>query len=279
MTRKRLFLPLLLACGGLLAFVVVGCGESGGAADPVCGNAVLEGDEACDNGTLPGTLAGGACTDTCTWREFDPDTGASGGSGREAAVAMNARGDFVIVWQGRDGTLGGERLDVFAAVYGANGALRAPVFRVNQETAMDQMYPSVGIDGEGRFVVVWFTSDEAGMAVNPSLDNVSMRAFLADGTPATDEVQVNTWTDGPHGRAYVAVNNGGDMVISWSSDGQDGDLMGVYAQRGDSGGNLLATPPFQVHTVTIDDQENPHVGISESGEFVIAYESFGQEES
>jgi len=269
MTQKRLFLPLLLACGGLMAFVAAGCG--GGTTGAECGNGVVEGDEACDDGAG----AGGACTELCTLQEWNPDTGGSG-SAREPAVAMNADGDFVVVWQARDGTLGGDRLDVYAAVYGANGSPRTPAFLVNQQTDVDQLYPSVGMDGEGNFVVAWYTWDEAGVTP-PDLDNVSMRAFLADGTPATDEIQVNTWTDGPHFRVQVGVNDGGDLVISWGNDGQDGDLTGVFAQLGDSGGNLLAEPPFQVNTITTDAQENPHVGISAAGEFVIAWESKGQE--
>jgi hypothetical protein len=275
MTRMRVFLPWLLACGGLVAFVVAGCGEGAAGNEAVCGDGVLEGNEACDDGTGAGDLVTGACTDTCTWREWNPDTGGTG-SAREPAVAMNADGDFVIVWQAREGTLGGERLDVFAAVYSASGSPRIPAFRVNQQTGLDQMYPSVGMDGEGRFVVAWYTWDEAGITPT-DVDNVSMRAFLPDGTPATDEVQVNTWTDGPHFRVQVGINDSGALVISWANDGQDGDLTGVFAQLGDSGGNLLATPPFGVNSVTSDSQDNPHPGISGSGDFVIAWESKGQE--
>lgn len=269
MTRMRRIWPLLLALGGLAAFVATGCG--GGTAGAECGNGVREGDELCDDGLL----AGGACNDTCTWQQFNPDTGGSG-SAREPAVAMNASGEFVVVWQARDGSLGGERLDIFAAVYDANGNPRTPAFMVNQETAVDQLYPSVGMDGEGRFVVAWYTWDEAG--VTPAnLDNASIRAFMPDGTPASDEIQANTWTDGAHFRVQVAVNDGGDMVVSWGNEGQDGDAKGVFAQLGDSMGNLLATPPFQVNTVTFDSQENPHAGISASGDFVISWESKGQE--
>ncbi len=273
MTRKRRFMPLLLALGGLMAFAAGGCGGGGGNAGAECGNGVVEGDELCDNGTL----GIGSCTDLCTWQEYNADN-AGTGSAREPAVAMNADGDYVVVWQAQDGTQGGERLDVYAAVYGANGAARMPAFRVNQETTVDQLFPSVGIDGEGRFVVAWYTWDQAGV-VSADLDNVSMRAFMADGTPATDEIQVNTWTDGSHFRVQVGVNDDGDMVISWGNDGQDGEGTGVFAQLGDSEGNLLATAPFQVNTITTDAQENPHVGIAGNGEFVIAWESKGQEAS
>jgi hypothetical protein len=232
---------------------------------------VLEGDELCDNGTL----GIGTCTEACTWQEFNPDTGGTG-SAREPAVAMNAHGDFVVVWQAQEGSLGGERLDVFAAVYGADGIPRTPAFMVNQQTTLDQLYPAVGVDGEGRFVVAWYTADQAGITP-ANVDNVSMRAFGADGTPATDEIQVNTWTDGPHFRVNVGINDNGHMVISWGNNGQDGDLTGVFAQRGDSAGNLAATAPFQVNTITTAEQENPAVGISAAGDFLIAWESKGQE--
>ncbi len=265
-----LLVTLMAAPLAVMMTLTPACGAAQAGAE--CGNGVVERGEECDNGT-PGL---GACTQACTFKEWHPDT-AGTGSSREPAVAMSHSGDFVVVWQAQNGSLaGGERLDVYAALYSANGAVVTPAFRVNKQTALDQVYPSVGMDDEGRFVVAWYTVDQAG--VTPTdLDNVYLRAFAPDGAPVTGDVQVNTWTDGPHLRAHVGVNGAGDMVVAWGNDGQDGDITGVFAQMGDSTGNLLSTPPFQVNTVTADAQANPHVGISSSGEFVIAWESKGQE--
>ena len=48
---------------------------------------------------------------------------------------------------------------VQAAAFAANGTARGDAFRVNELTTVDQMFPSVGIDGEGRFVVAWYTDN------------------------------------------------------------------------------------------------------------------------
>ncbi|MFH2006468.1 MAG: hypothetical protein ABI333_07780 [bacterium] len=270
MRRLRPMRLLLLVLGAGISLAVAGCSSSPGA---VCGNGVVEGAELCDNGTQPGSLGGGACTSTCTWQEYNPDTAGTGNAIRPS-VAMNRAGQYVVVWQASGGT-GAEGQDIYAAVFGASGSLLMPAFRVNEITTVDQEYPSVAIAGDGRFVVTWHTTDPYGG--HDDLDNVSMRAFLANGLPATPELQVNTYTTGRQNFPSVGVNEPGDLVIAWSSDGQDGDLTGVYAALGSVDGQLLAAEPFQVNTEIINLQEKPNVGVADDGRFVITWESTGQE--
>jgi hypothetical protein len=272
MRIKRPNRLLLLALGAGFSLAVMGCGSSPSA---VCGNGVVEGAELCDNGTQSGTIAGGACTSTCTWQEYNPDT-ASTGSAIRPRVAMNQAGQYVVVWQASGGS-DAYGQDIYAAVFGASGSLLMPAFRVNELTTVDQEYPTVAIAGDGRFVVAWHTIDPYGG--HEDLDNVSLRAFLPDGLPATEELQVNTFTAGRQNFVGVAVNEPGDLVIAWSSDGQDTDLTGVYATLGTVDGQLLEAEPFQVNTEVANLQEKPNVGLADDGKFVITWESTGQESS
>ena len=77
--------------------------------------------------------------------------------------------------------------------------------------------------------------------------------------------------------ANVAVNQQGDLVVAWASDGQDGSATGVFARLGGVDGSLAVGPAFQVNTYTDNTQENPWVGVGVGGEFVITWESTGQE--
>lgn len=247
-----------------------GCGGGGGGA-PVCGNGRVEPGEVCDDpGGLDGLAAPGACSAECTWQEFSPDTTAEP-SAMYPAVAMNAGGGFVLAWRGADAA-GDE--DIFAAVYGPNGAPVAPAFRVNEQTAGYQQYPSVAMDGEGSFVVVWQNDPTSPGNEN---QNAWLRAYAPDGSPRTGDVQLNTYEQGWQSHPNAAVNDQGDLLVAWASDGQDGDLNGVYARKGDVSGRLDAAEPFRVNTTTEDTQEDPWAALAEDGRFVIAWAAAGQE--
>ncbi|HUQ72267.1 MAG TPA: hypothetical protein VM165_22265, partial [Planctomycetaceae bacterium] len=49
--------------------------------------------------------------------------------------------------------------------------------------------------------------------------------------PVDPEFRVNTYTTGVQSGAAVAVDGDGDFVVVWTSNGQDGSSVGVYAQR------------------------------------------------
>jgi hypothetical protein len=67
-------------------------------------------------------------------------------------VAHDARGNFVVTWQGYgDGSLFG----TFAQPFSASGARRGAEFRVNTYTTGDQSLPSVASDSAGNFVIDW----------------------------------------------------------------------------------------------------------------------------
>lgn len=250
----------------LVLLIAAGCG--GGKAGPECGNAELEGVELCDDGTMAGTLGAGPCTGECTWQEWSPG---GGESAMYPSVAMNAVGDYVLAWRG---VVAADDEDVWAAAYSAGGLLTVPPFAVNLRRGGNQQYPSVGIDDQGRFVVAWQTDPQSMGAED---GNVWLRAFDAAGAPLTGDVQLNTWSDDRQSKPSLALNGQGALVVAWTSAGQDGDLTGVYARLGDAAGQLDPAEPFQVNTEVVNLQENPAVGLSPDGRFVVAWESRGQE--
>ena len=74
---------------------------------------------------------------------------------RQPTLAMNAAGDYVIVWHA-DGFGGDPGQAVFGREYGLDGTPKDTAdFRINTSTAGDQQNPAVGIAGNGNFVAVW----------------------------------------------------------------------------------------------------------------------------
>jgi hypothetical protein len=66
-------------------------------------------------------------------------------------VALDANGDFVVVWEQPDADGRG----VFGQRYASTGAPQGDAFRVNVITTSDQRFPSVAMSSSGDFVVVW----------------------------------------------------------------------------------------------------------------------------
>ena len=93
-----------------------------------------------------------------------------------------------------------------------------------------------------------------------------------------NEFQVNTYTTSSQRFPSVAADADGDFVVAWESSGQDGSSFGVFARRFSSAGAPL-TSEFQVNTYTTSFQSAPSVAADADGDFVVAWQSYGQDDS
>jgi phosphoheptose isomerase len=102
----------------------------------------------------------------------------------------------------------------------------------------------------------------------------------ATGQPvaAGTEFLVNTYTNDWQGDPSIAMDSDGDFVIAWMSDGQDGSEDGIYAQRYNSSG-VAQGSEFLVNTYTTNSQRFPSIAMDSDGDFVIAWQSDGQDGS
>jgi hypothetical protein len=180
------------------------------------------------------------------------------------SVAMDANGNYVVVWtaQGEDGSGWG----VFAQRYNATGTAVGSVFQVNTYTAGDQMYPSVAMDPSGAFVVTWSSYGQ-----NSSGWNIHAQLYNADGTTNGGELAVNGYTGGDTTYSSVAMDANGNFVVAWQSYGQDGSGWGIRAKLFNAQGVAQGTA-FQVNTTTAGDQTNPSVAMDANGDFVISWQ-------
>jgi hypothetical protein len=193
------------------------------------------------------------------------------GGQRNAAVGRDAGGSFVVVWQsfGQDG----DGYGIFARRYDAAGTPLGSEFRVNTYTTEQQRYPALGVGLAGHFVVVWQSrnQDAGGYAV------VGQR-YDAAGAPQGSEFRVNTYTTGYQVRPAVAVDAGGNFVVVWQSNGQDGYGYGVFGRLFDAAGAPRGSE-FQANTYTTSQQRYPAVAVDPVGNFVVVWESNDQDGS
>jgi large repetitive protein len=190
---------------------------------------------------------------------------------RFSSIASDSSGNFVVVWQSenQDGAIDG----VFGQRYASSGGPLGPEFRVNTYTMYGQAFPSVATGGAGDFVVVWQSYGQDG----PSYVIIGQR-YASSGSPLGPEFRVNTYTTSGQSRPEVASDASGNFVVVWSSFSQDGATYGVFGQRYAASGAPLG-PEFSVNTYTPSEQFQPAVASDSSGNFVVVWESNGQDGS
>jgi hypothetical protein len=101
------------------------------------------------------------------------------------------------------------------------------------------------------------------------------RPPAAAAQPVGSVFQVNSYTTGAQDAPAVSIAPGGGFVIVWESDGQDGDGLGVFAQRYTNSGVKLGGE-FQVNGYTTGPQAVPAVASAADGSFVVAWQGYGQ---
>ena len=159
-----------------------------------------------------------------------------------SSVAALSGGRFVITWNSswKDGSGDG----VFAQLYNSTAGKIGPEFQVNTYTLNDQERPIVtGLLG-GGFVITWRSElqDGSGWVVYAQLYN-------STAGKVGREFQVNTYTLSDQVLPRVAGLSDGGFVISWESNGQNGNGTGVFAQRFDLGTPIPTMSPTAAPTL------------------------------
>ncbi len=139
-------------------------------------------------------------------------------------VAPLDNGGFVIAWQ--SALQDGSGLGVYMQRYTSLGAKSGGEARVNSATANDQAAPAIAGFTDGGYLVVWQSKLQDG-----SGQGVYAQAFTDGGAKANVEFRVNTRVAGDQFQPTVAAFALGNLVVAWTSVGQDGNLGGIYAQR------------------------------------------------
>ncbi len=150
------------------------------------------------------------------------------------ALAALKDGGWVMVWQsnGQDGQDSG----IYAQRYSAAGQAEGTELRVNTTTAPLQS-PAVTALLDGGYLVTWQSVEKDGGY--PDFGIYGQR-FDAAGKALDPEFEISYAQDhSQYSPAVVGLRDGGWMS-AWTSDGQDGDLGGIYAQRFDVDGAAVS---------------------------------------
>lgn len=183
----------------------------------------------------------------------------------QATVAMDAAGDFVVTWSSYSGGIWG----VHAQRYDAAGVAQGSAFQVNEKKVHEQN-PTVAMDADGDFIITWVALGRQGYGWDvyaQRYDAAGVKQgsnFLVNTKPANQTFSTSQLY------ATVAMDAGGNFVITWSSHDQDGSGWGVYAQEYNASG-VAQGGEFPVNTTTFGNQLYSSVAMHGEDEFVVAW--------
>lgn len=185
------------------------------------------------------------------------------------AIAALGDGGFAISWSsnGQDG----DSFGIYQQRYADDATKAGGESLVNSTTSGIQIYSAhTGLVGGGA-VVVWQSSGQDGDGYG-----LFARRYLADGSVAGSEFQVNSTTaDNQQHAAITALADGG-FVMSWTSAGQDGSDDAVAARIFNADGTARSSE-FQVNSHSQSFQQLPDIAALQGGGFVVIWQSWGQD--
>ena len=147
--------------------------------------------------------------------------------------------------------------DVYAQRYNSAGVAQGSEVLVNTYTTNSQIFPSVAMNATGDFVIALTSiGQDGGMYAG----GIFAQRFDAAGSPVGTEFEVNSYTSSNQWEPSVAMDAAGDMVITWSSFGEDGQQYGIYAQLYNAAG-IAQGGEFEVNTFTLNLQVRPLVAM------------------
>lgn len=186
-------------------------------------------------------------------------------------VNMAADGRFVVAWEGRffSGDDPSER-SVQARRFDSLGIPHGPQFLVNSYTTGNQQDPSVDLQDNGSFIVVWESERSTNGDEDPG--SIQGRLYHSDGTPAGESFRVNYGPLGSQSRPSAQFGTD-DFVVVWSERSGTGSFATIEGRRFNTSGE-----PFR-GDFTISRGEmaypvrSPHLAFDASGHFVVVWHS------
>jgi plastocyanin len=173
-------------------------------------------------------------------------------------VAIDTGGRFVVSWMNYNSV--DHTDDTTVRLFDPSGTPQGNQFGVSA-SATDQFDGPVAKDASGRFMVVWFENQA-----------VKGRRFQPDGTPIGSTFTV---TDSADNDVFIASDDSGNFVVTWSRFVAVGPEFDVFARIYDSSGAPVGNE-FPVNSYTTLQQQARGVARKQAnGQFVITWVGFG----
>ena len=184
------------------------------------------------------------------------------------AITADGKGGFFVVWE--DNGRGGSFPAISGRFFDSAGSPLGPDFQVNTYSS-GQSHADIAVNGSGDFLVAWASDNQDG-----SGEGIFGQRFASSGGRIGVEFQINAYTPGRQ-LIDAAAAIGDEFVVVWSSRDQDGDAYGIFGRRVVDG--APQANEFQVPSSTVSLQFLPDIAADASGDFVVTWQSYGQDGS
>lgn len=190
----------------------------------------------------------------------------------DPAIAMDADGDFVVVWaQGLAGQ--GADTEIFARRYRADRQpIDAEQFQVNTSTDLIQSDPAVAMAPNDDIVVTW-TSQRPGENGFGVINDIRARRFSISEAPDDTQPEFTIAAGSAQtdlGESAVAMTTDGRFVVVWDDQVSPFESAGdVVAQAFNDDGALSGALP--VAQDSAGQQREPAISMNAGGRFVVSW--------
>ncbi len=169
------------------------------------------------------------------------------------SLAMAPDGTFAVAWH----SIGG----VYAQRFGATGSLVGS--RITVTTS--GLYPSLGMDASGNFVVSWEVNTTATQAYQAQY-------YASNGAPIGPVLSYTTLNVGS-GWTYPVATSGGTVLFNYPSG--DGEILAQRYSVSSSGWTPIDSQPFIVNETLVGDHQTPSCEMIGNGGFVVVWSGPG----
>jgi hypothetical protein len=186
---------------------------------------------------------------------------------RDPVVAMWSDGGFAVAWESA-GQDSGTTWGIIARVFDRTGVATTGEILVNTHIAGDQRDPFITTAHGGGFNVVWTSGLQDGDS-----GGVYLRSFDRMGPAASDEVRVNTTTEGWQGDPCAGADgNGRILVVYENGDEPQDSLIREFSTDG-----TPMSDPVRIHADPFADHDDAELAVNRTGLAVVAWERYQQD--
>ena len=167
-------------------------------------------------------------------------------------IAVLTDGGFVVTYESGDWNgngIDGSGYGVHGQKFDSTGNKIGSEFLINTYTTGNQFYQSVTALGNGGFVVVWQSQNQDGSGYG-----IYGQQFDANCNKIGNEFAINQYTaNNQWFPAITTLADGSSVIITWTSENQDGSENGIYVQKFNT-----SDPPISTFNITINNvNESP----------------------
>jgi Ca2+-binding RTX toxin-like protein len=217
-----------------------------------------------------GKLIGTNITDSIGWDRFE-NTEFGDFTDDSEVTALNG-GGYVLMWQGKGQYYNSADYGVYVQRFDSANAKLGAMVKIDTTTSLQRSAESTALQ-DGGFVVTWQgTSTVQDNAHDLQGNGVYMQFFDSLGAKVGEPVLVNTTTAGHQYAGEATTLNDGNIVVTWTSEAQDGSGYGVYFQMFDYVGTRIGTETL-INTTTSGNQQKPSITPLSDGGFLVAWEA------